>query len=43
MEASHAVDVLESAIERYGKPEIVNADQGSQFTGEAWITALRGS
>jgi putative transposase len=40
MEASHAVEVLESAIQRYGKPEIVNADQGSQFTGEEWITAL---
>jgi putative transposase len=40
MEASHAVEVLEAAIRRYGKPEIVNADQGSQFTGEAWILAL---
>ncbi len=40
MEASHAVEVLEGAIQRYGKPEIVNADQGSQFTGEDWITAL---
>jgi putative transposase len=40
MEASHAVEVLEGAIQRYDKPEIVNADQGSQFTGEAWITAL---
>ena len=40
MEACHAVEVLESAIKRYGKPEIVNADQGSQFTGEDWIKAL---
>jgi len=40
MEASHAVEVLEAAIRRYGKPEIVNADQGSQFTGEVWILAL---
>ncbi len=40
MEASHAVEVLETAIRRYGRPEIVNADQGSQFTGESWIQAL---
>ena len=40
MEACHAVEVLEKAIKRYGKPEIVNADQGSQFTGEDWIKAL---
>jgi putative transposase len=40
MEASHAMEVLETAIRRYGKPEIVNADQGSQFTGETWILAL---
>ena len=40
MEAGHAVEILEEAIRRYGKPEIVNSDQGSQFTGEAWILAL---
>lgn len=40
MEASHAVGVFEKAIRHYGKPEIVNSDQGSQFTGEAWILAL---
>jgi putative transposase len=39
MEASHGVEVLEAAIRRYGKPEILNSDQGSQFTGEAWILA----
>ena len=25
---------------RYGPPEIMNTDQGSQFTGSAWITTL---
>jgi putative transposase len=39
MEASHGVEVLEGAVQRYGKPEILNSDQGSQFTGEAWILA----
>ncbi|RZI46091.1 IS3 family transposase [Candidatus Finniella inopinata] len=39
MEASHGIEVLEEAIKRHGSPEIVNSDQGSQFTGEAWILA----
>jgi len=25
---------------KYGKPEIMNTDQRSQFTGAAWITTL---
>lgn len=41
MDASHGIDVLEVAIQRYGKPGIVNSDQGSQFTGEAWILVLQ--
>jgi putative transposase len=40
MEASHAVDVLNKAVEQYGAPDIVNSDQGSQFTGDAWTQAL---
>jgi putative transposase len=32
MDASFCVDALEEAMARYGKPEIFNADQGSQFT-----------
>ena len=28
------------AITKYGAPEIMNTDQGSQFTGSAWITTL---
>ena len=31
---------LEAALERYGVPEIFNTDQGSQFTGHAWISTL---
>ena len=27
-------------LKRYGPPEIMNTDQGSQFTGAAWITTL---
>jgi hypothetical protein len=25
---------------KYGKPEIMNTDQGSQYTGSGWITTL---
>ena len=32
LEAHHAVEILEQAYARYGMPEIVNTDQGSQFT-----------
>jgi putative transposase len=32
LEATHARDVIEQAFARYGAPEIVNTDQGSQFT-----------
>jgi putative transposase len=38
LEASHCVNVLENAIKRHGKPEIINSDQGSQFTCEDWIS-----
>ena len=32
MDASFCVDCLEDALRKYGKPEIANSDQGSQFT-----------
>jgi putative transposase len=34
LEAVHATEVIEQAFARYGTPEIVNTDQGSQFTAE---------
>ena len=34
LEAVHAKEVIEQAFARYGAPEIVNTDQGSQFTAE---------
>jgi hypothetical protein len=38
--ASFCVEALEEAISKYGKPEITNTDQGSQYTGSGWITTL---
>ena len=35
MEAAFCVETLEDALARYGKPEIFNTDQGSQFTSTA--------
>lgn len=40
MEAGFCVETLEDALARYGKPEIVNTDQGSQFTGDAFTGVL---
>ncbi|WP_420821918.1 IS3 family transposase [Pseudorhodobacter turbinis] len=40
LDASFCVEALKEAIAEYGKPEIMNTDQGSQFTGTAWITTL---
>ena len=36
MEAEWCQKVLEDATERHGKPEILNTDQGSQFTSEVF-------
>jgi len=40
MHADFCVAALEEAIARFGPPEIMNTDQGAQFTGSAWITTL---
>ena len=40
MEASFCIAALEEALTRYGKPEIVNTDQGSQFTCAAFTGVL---
>jgi putative transposase len=41
MEADFCVEALQEAIARYGKPQIMNTDQGSQFTGAEFIGELR--
>lgn len=41
LESCHAVDVLTEAFNRYGSPEIVNTDQGSQFTAQAFVQAVK--
>jgi len=41
MEAEATLSVLKQAIQDHGKPEIINSDQGSQFTCEQWVTFLK--
>ncbi|GLT08391.1 hypothetical protein GCM10007928_06220 [Sulfitobacter porphyrae] len=43
LEADFCVDALNEAIARFGLPEIMNSDQGSQFTSFAWTSRLRRS
>jgi putative transposase len=43
MEASFCIAALEDALARHGKPDIFNTDQGSQFTGAAFIGVLADS
>ena len=38
--ADFCVEAVEEAIARYGKPEIFNTDQGSQFTGSEFVALL---
>lgn len=40
LEACHAVEILEQAMARFGLPEIVNTDQGSQFTASEFTAAV---
>ena len=42
LEAHHAVEIIEQAFARFGVPEIVNTDQGSQFTAEEFTQAVLG-
>jgi len=40
LDAACSLSVTKEAIKRYGKPEIINSDQGSQFTCNDWLEYL---
>lgn len=40
LDSSFCVDALEEAMAKYGRPEIFNTDQGSQFTAEVFTDTL---
>jgi len=42
LEAVHAVEALQEAYARFGRPDIVNTDQGSQFTAQEFVDAVIG-
>lgn len=41
MQADFCIEAVEEALARFGKPEIFNTDQGSQFTSIDFTTVLR--
>ena len=40
LEACHAKEILQEALAKYGAPEIVNTDQGSQFTAQEFTQVV---
>jgi putative transposase len=40
LEAVHAKEVVQEALNRWGTPEIVNTDQGSQFTAQEFVDVV---
>ena len=43
LDARFCTDALTEALERYGRPEIFNTDQGSQFTSQDFTSVLNES
>jgi putative transposase len=41
MDTSFCIEALEEAFAKYGKPEIFNTDQGSQFTSADFVRTLK--
>lgn len=41
MTAEWCCEIVASAISQHGKPEIINSDQGSQFTSELYVNLLK--
>ena len=41
LEKETQTELLRASIVRYGRPEIVNSDQGSQYTCEHWVGTLQ--
>jgi len=40
MTTQFCLDVLDKGIKSFNNPEVINTDQGSQFTSKEWINAL---
>ena len=42
LDASNAIEVLDAAVRRHGAPEIINSDQGCQYTSKEWHEVCEG-
>ncbi len=42
LSANNCYELVEDCIKRYGAPEIINSDQGSQYTTKQWEDLLTG-
>lgn len=41
LSTSSCIDALEDAVSKYGAPEIINSDQGSQYTSDLWVRKVK--
>jgi len=41
LEKKTQTELLHAAVQRYGPPEIINSDQGSQYTCQHWVETLK--
>jgi putative transposase len=41
MDAVWVTDIVKEAVRTYGKPEIINSDQGSQFTSDEYVGYIK--
>lgn len=41
LDRENSIEVLEEAIAHYGSPEIINSDQGCQYTSKDWIVTCQ--
>ena len=41
MDVEFCLEAVEEALQRHGRPEIFNTDQGSQFTSDAFTSLLK--
>lgn len=42
LSGTNCIDLLEECIRQHGSPEIVNSDQGVQYTSHRWVSLLEG-
>jgi len=41
LQSDFIIRTVETAVKTYGKPDIINSDQGSQFTSNAYIDCIK--